>query len=613
MKKILALFIVLSLMVIPFSYSSENELNEKVSSGFEDFKNKPIASADNPEYIPTQYIEKDFEKEDYSESFSEHQMRNFYEDSKKYYNYHQGPSYEKRDKKEILFSLIFSKIGDDFKAEELLSYCPDSDKITDIVISKIKAKIPDIQSVCNELDSMAQHCEERIKEGCNTIGKISINSNNEEKQLESRAFSCPPNRESLLKICKIRLDEYNEKRQQNIEEVCKSKVEQQKEYCNKQSSFNCDKESYITKCVNSLSVSITPEAEKSPLTQEIIETTDSGSSEITGRATYEDIKSECNRRWDEEGSKYCTQSNCETDSLMQQCLQQQSSDVEDSRCKVEADYLFKQVQQSCSRIEQKINMCLEENKERCSNLRDSVANCKEVLTEQNLRTIIKEAAERECKFYLLKKEQGNATKFEVVLAINKDISEENMDKIKFLVSDLEEVLSLENIIIYKGIISPTDLGKLKSYNFILDVKLNPITKDEEKTEKRLSKKTEHIVRKLISLKDADDLDDESSYLIGEDADDLLELSDELEKLEQSDRSLFKKIRILLGLAKEQQQREAKLLEEQIKKLDLSIEKLNSLLNDIEDPIIKAALKTQIENLKSQRESLLELKEKKQKN
>ncbi len=61
--------------------------------------------------------------------------------------YSAGPSYEGYSKENMVFGMVFKEIGDDIDPRDIKQYCNEPEKIADIVISKLKEKIGDLQNL----------------------------------------------------------------------------------------------------------------------------------------------------------------------------------------------------------------------------------------------------------------------------------------------------------------------------------------------------------------------------------------------------------------------------------------------------------------------------------
>ena len=104
------------------------------------------------------------------------------------------------------------------------------------------------------------------------------------------------------------------------------------------------------------------------------------------------------------------------------------------------------------------------------------------------------------------------------------------------------------------------------------------------------------------------------YIIEGEASEVLDVSEELEDLDEKEKEkgFGYKFRLFLGLAREAEELEIKQLGESNSKLQNSIDALTKLVDDVPSDVAKAVLKEQIENIKAQQEEIKALMETKSK-
>lgn len=203
---------------------------------------------------------KDFSEEKFQEMMKEFKERLSRKDDFSYnqkgfeHRYDAGPSYEGYSKEQMLFSMVFENIGDDIDPREIKDKCNEPDKIADIVISKLKAKIGDIQSLCKKIENHESNCEDSSKKMCATIGAATGNANEMEK-IHSMAFSCPVNKEAIVQACILRNQHYLDQQMENVASSCEKKAssesERMKQECEKARQYQlCDKDKFIERCMS---------------------------------------------------------------------------------------------------------------------------------------------------------------------------------------------------------------------------------------------------------------------------------------------------------------------------------------------------------------------------
>jgi len=136
-------------------------------------------------------------------------------------NYNSGPSYEGYSKEQIIFGIVFEQIGDDIDPREIKTYCNDTSKIADIVIEKLKEKVGDLQKICSRMEDNEAKCIEMSKKSCSQIGNgMMMQHATEMEKTESAAYSCPVDKDAVIKACKIRSKGYMEKHIFKHNQIC---------------------------------------------------------------------------------------------------------------------------------------------------------------------------------------------------------------------------------------------------------------------------------------------------------------------------------------------------------------------------------------------------------
>ena len=171
-------------------------------------------------------------------------------------SYDAGPSYEGYSQENMIFGMVFEKIGNDIDPREIKQYCSDPNKIADIVIAKLKSKVGDIASLCKKIEERESNCNDYSKKMCSLIGTPVINANsNEMEKVQSVAFSCPANKDAIIGACLIRSRSYMEQQMKNIDQSCEQRASMDADRINKEcdnfrSRQVCDRDKYISQCIS---------------------------------------------------------------------------------------------------------------------------------------------------------------------------------------------------------------------------------------------------------------------------------------------------------------------------------------------------------------------------
>ncbi|MDP3766347.1 MAG: hypothetical protein Q8R04_07585 [Nanoarchaeota archaeon] len=366
---------------------------------------------------------------------------------------------------------------------------------------------------------------------------------------------------------------------------------------------------------------------------ECVSITPTSNNSITGQvvlSTYDDYLRHCENSWREQ-ERACASmlESCDKDALIEKCKQQSRKNYEDYLSKVEQhcnsyiDTEIRAAEDRCSRMDKERQRCFDESTKRCEHMEGVAQQCRETLTEENLRKFMIDEAKKRCKFTDIVSDEEDirkSDKVEIVLAVLNTASEEDIEKLELFVDGLKEDLKLQDTTVYKGVINPNNFGDIKLLPFVVNAKLSAVPSSERAKEVKAKivarQKVKEAAGKLASLRDSD-VPPEYLYIIEDKASEVLDVSDELEDIEkkEEEKGFGYKIRLFLGLAKKAEEIEIKQLGESKDKLKNSIETLTKLIDEVPSDVAKAILKEQVENLKQQQEDievLIETKEKKAK-
>ncbi|MEK6869311.1 MAG: hypothetical protein AABX74_03725, partial [Nanoarchaeota archaeon] len=190
-------------------------------------------------------------------------------------------------------------------------------------------------------------------------------------------------------------------------------------------------------------------------------------------------------------------------------------------------------------------------------------------------------------------------------------------KIKAVVENLNKKYEADGKTIFEGLINPNEFNKLKELSFIVGAKLSaPESSETAKARKEMliaNLDLTKVVEKLLELTGSD-VSGEYKYIIEDKANDLLEASESIDDVQESEESkgFGYKLKLFLGFAKDIENSEIKSLEMSKQRLETSIKSLGALSEEMPNEISKAILKGQVAELERQKEDLESLIKQKQK-
>ncbi len=201
---------------------------------------------------------------DFSEEEFRNKMGNFNErmerkESFSYENkgigqrYYGGPSYEGYSKEHMVFGMIFEHIGDEIDPREIKQYCGEPEKMADIVVSKLKEKAGDFQSICSKAEQAEKTCEEESSNFCSRLGQPEVMKEaSEVERMRMQAYSCPVNKDVIIESCKKTSMASMEQQMKKNQEWCEKRLgdESSMKECEKaKQNMMCDKEKFISQCM----------------------------------------------------------------------------------------------------------------------------------------------------------------------------------------------------------------------------------------------------------------------------------------------------------------------------------------------------------------------------
>ncbi len=172
--------------------------------------------------------------------------------------YDTGPSYEGYPKEQMVFGMIFEHIGNDMDPREIKEQCNDPDKIADMLISKLKEKVGELQNICKRAEENEASCAEMAKKGCSQLGIPFVREDaTEMEKIQSVAFSCPANKDAIVQACKLRAKFNMEQRIQHVAESCEQRFDLEGDRlvreCEKFKRYQaCDRERFMSQCMGGI-------------------------------------------------------------------------------------------------------------------------------------------------------------------------------------------------------------------------------------------------------------------------------------------------------------------------------------------------------------------------
>lgn len=268
----------------PYQYSNpshyEGKPIEKSGSGSEYYYEGGVVvypnKAHNEEAMMKRFREEGFSEkemmkmakakfgEDFSEDKFKENMMKFNErmerkESFSYENkgigqrYYGGPSYEGYSKQHMVFAMLFEHIGDDIDPREIKQYCSEPEKMVDVVISKLKQKVGDFQSICSKAEQAEKRCSEESSNFCSKLEQPAIMEEaSETERMQMQAYSCPVNKGAIIESCKKTSQLSLEQQMSKNKEWCEKKMgdESSMKECEKvKQNMMCDKEKFIDQCM----------------------------------------------------------------------------------------------------------------------------------------------------------------------------------------------------------------------------------------------------------------------------------------------------------------------------------------------------------------------------
>jgi hypothetical protein len=348
---------------------------------------------------------------------------------------------------------------------------------------------------------------------------------------------------------------------------------------------------------------------------------------ISGAFTYEEAKRQCQDEWGYE-KDHCRDldERCDKNAFVDSCIAREKQNVEfdlennKRQCERDSRIQISHMDRECSRMDAERQQCFDRGNEQCNRMAGLADECHETMTEDNFRAFIIKESDKHCKFVPFLKKDDDFAKYdrmEVTLAVLDTVTEEDISKLGSIVEDLERKFELDGKIIFGGIMNPNNFVDIKRLNFVVDAKLNsPAAADragDRKTEIISRLDPLRVVEKLLEIRDTD-ISSEYKYLVEDRASDLLEASDEIDEVEESEgsRGFAYKIKLFLGFAKDAEESEIESLEMSKERLETSITTLSGLIDTIPDDIAKAILTAQVEDLERQKADMDDLIESKRK-
>lgn len=345
---------------------------------------------------------------------------------------------------------------------------------------------------------------------------------------------------------------------------------------------------------------------------------------VTAGAVFEkrgEYQSQCEHEWLQQDS-YCksiTQM-CDKDRYVEDCIKREKENFEvfgknvENQCKRDTLTEIRYAERRCSELGSQIEDCLKRSQEVCSHMEGIGDECRKIVTEENVRKFMEKEIKKQCKFAGFYKEKEEHIKraekypkIEIKIAVPDTVTDEQIARLKQIIVGLERELSSGGLIVYSGEIDKTKFSELAQIPYVASAKQDVFIEKED------IKKPEEVAKNLIALRDIE-VPKELQYLIDEKADELIDVSKDIDeiKTKEEKKGFGYKIKLFLGLAKKAEESEINELKANIAKLENSIESLAKVSEQLTDAVAKAVIIEQIDSLKEQRQDIEKLISKKEK-
>ncbi len=322
----------------------------------------------------------------------------------------------------------------------------------------------------------------------------------------------------------------------------------------------------------------------------------------------------CENRWNHQ-QEFCERASqgCSRDLLIERCKARMASSPVSAvdNCEAQISSQLGAMQQRCDMIVKEREICHENTKKRCEQMQGIGAKCTEYATEEKIREFILREAQKRCKFVGFISDEDKvlkAEKVEIMLAVLNTASADDLKKLGLFVQDLTEQLKLETTTVYKGYSDPRVFNDVKLLPFVVNAKMSVYESsqrsEEVKTAEVADQKVAKAVGKLVSLRDSD-IPEEYLYIIEDKASDILDASENVNRLEETEtaKGNWYKFMRWLGLKAKQEKQEIEQLRLNANKLEEAVSALRKLQGEVPNDVARAILKEQVENLESQKASL----------
>jgi len=243
-------------IVYPVGISSkEKDMMERFVKG--DFSEEEMRR------IAREKFGKEFDEMEFKKSMMEFEERMerkeaFSYENEGYQRYYYGPSYEGYSKEHMIFGMIFEHIGDEIDPRDIKQFCNEPEKIADMVITKLREKVGDLQNICKGIEEQESRCNDEIKKSCSKIGTAIVRDDATElEKLNAIAYSCPGNKDAIVEACKRRSKFHMEQRLEKLDEECGKRFDFEGnrliQECEKfKQNQLCDKEKFIRRCMSGI-------------------------------------------------------------------------------------------------------------------------------------------------------------------------------------------------------------------------------------------------------------------------------------------------------------------------------------------------------------------------
>ncbi len=305
---------------------------------------------------------------------------------------------------------------------------------------------------------------------------------------------------------------------------------------------------------------------------------------------------------------------CSKDAFISDCKERYKKNFDKEQISKEMKQMCKQdakrqavmLGRACRQMEHDYKKCVGTVENACESAQEQATLCNNLMGRDKVKEAVSEKAKELCKFSkyrTIEKAKENASQMTVSIAVASDTTQESIDSLKQLATELTETYSDGEIKLYGGKASPQNYASIKKLDFVIDAKPAAFEKAEGTG-----------IKTAVAVLEAnkEQLPEDFRVWVSNEENNLIDVNDKVDDLTKPKGFAygFKKA---FGLAKDQEIKEAGEIQGQSEKLDGTIKSLEDIASQTEDLSAKAAIQGQIKQLKEQKDSFEKMSEERKKN